>query len=80
MGKILVEPGAPSWWGRAIAQIEQAITDRPGRPTALVRYANTASLPDPASFPGSVAFHVALGVPVVSNGAHWYPVTVGAAL
>lgn len=80
MAKILVEPGTPDWWGRAARQVEEAISDRPGRPSALVRYANTAALPAASAFPGAIAFHVGLGVPVLSDGTFWFPLTVGAHL
>lgn len=80
MGKVLVEPGTPDWWGRAAAQLERAMTDRPGRPSVLVRYPNTAALPPPSEFPGSIAFNIALGVPVMSDGTFWYPLSVGAHL
>lgn len=78
--RIPIEPGTPDWWGRAAPQIERAMTDRPTRPTVLVRYANTAGLPAAADWPGGMAFNIALGVPVISDGAFWYPVSVGAHL
>lgn len=80
MGRIVIEPGTPDWWGRAAPQIEKAMGDRPGRPSPLVRYTATTDLPAAADFPGSLAFHIALGVPVVSDGVSWFPITVGAAL
>lgn len=80
MASIPVEPGTPSWWGRAVAAIAAAIRDRPTSPSQLVRYATTAALPDPSAFTGSLAFNVALGVPVMSDGVFWYPVSVGAHL
>ena len=80
MARTVVEPGTPSWWGRAAAAIDRARADRAEAPTLLFRCANTAALPAAAFFPGGVAFHVALGVPVISDGIYWYPVSVGAHL
>jgi hypothetical protein len=80
MPKLAVEPGTPSWWGRAAAAIERLVTDRPGRPSALVRYATTAALPVASDWPGCIAFHEALGQVVLSDGANWFPISVGAHL
>jgi hypothetical protein len=75
-----VEPGTPGWWARAAAAIDRAKNDRAGAPTLLVLVATTADLPPAADYTGGVAFHQALGVPVVSDGAHWCPVSGGAHL
>lgn len=80
MADIPVEPGSPDWWGRAIPRILDAIRDRPTRPAGLCRVANTAALPKASDFAGCMAFNVALGVPVFSDGSFWYPVTLGAHL
>lgn len=80
MADIPIEPGTPDWWGRAVPQIGNVIRDRPTRPSLLWRAKDTASLPLASAWPGSIAFNVALGVPVISDGAFWYPVTLGAHL
>lgn len=80
MAKTPIEPGTPDWWSRAAAAIDRAKSDRAEAPVLLQRFANTAALPDPAKWAGGIAFHVALGVPVMSDGSFWYPMSVGAHL
>jgi hypothetical protein len=80
VARLTVEAGTPDWWGRAVAAMDRASSDRAESPTLLQRFANTAALPSPAAWPGGIAFHVALGVPVMSDGTFWYPMTVGAHL
>lgn len=80
MAKLPIEPGTPPWWGRAVDAMERAKADRPTQPTKLFRVAVTGDLRSAADFPGCMAYHEALGVPVWSDGVHWYPVTLGAHL
>lgn len=75
-----MESGTPGWWSRAAAALDRARNDRDEVPRRLVTYATTAALPAPGDYPGALAFHAALGVPVVSDGAHWFPISVGAHL
>jgi hypothetical protein len=79
MADLIVEPGTPDWWGRAVLQL-RAVFVRPTAPSKLWQAANTAALPKASAFPGSIAFNVALGVPVMSDGVFWYPMSVGAHL
>jgi len=78
--RTITPPDASGYFRRTAPLQDRAQGDRPRRPSALVRYLTTAALPLASAYPGCMAFNVALGVPVISDGAHWYPVTVGAAI
>lgn len=77
---LIVEQGLPEWVARFAERIQALVRDRPDGPTRLYRVADTAHLPDATKWPGAILYHTALGVPCVSNGTFWYPITVGAHL
>lgn len=76
-----VEAASPGWFLRWAGRLPDFYAQRfPVDPVKLPVVATTADLPDPAKFNGCILFHNALGQPCVSNGAHWFPITLGAHL
>lgn len=76
-----IEPGAPSWFQRWAMRLPDFFVSRyPGYPVRVPTYAATANLPAAAAFSGCLVFNTALGQPCVSDGAFWYPITLGAHL
>ena len=72
-------PDVPTWAVTLFEQLAQRADDRMTRPHKLLQ-TTTANLPDATKFAGSVMHNTTLGVPVISDGVHWFPVTVGAHL
>lgn len=80
MVKSILGPGIDTQAARTFRQNDRAASDRPKRPSALPRFATTAALPPAATYPGCLAFKVDAGIPVISDGTFWYPITLGAHL
>lgn len=80
VSRTIVGPDVPGWAKRVLPEMDRARYDRPSRPVPLKAFVNTAGLPDPTKFSGCMCFNTALGVPVISDGTFWYPVSVGAHL
>jgi hypothetical protein len=76
-----IEPGAPSWFQRWAASLPNFYAQRyPSAPVKLPVVTTTAALPDARSYSACMVFNTALGLPCVSDGTFWYPVTLGAHL
>lgn len=76
-----IDPTAPGWFQRWAAKLPDFYAQRyPNAPVKLPVFATTAALPAAKAYSGSLVFNTALGVPCISDGTFWYPMTVGAHL
>lgn len=81
--KILLPAGAPSWLVNVLGEIEQMFLPvTPTQPIKLKSYdsSSAAGLPDPTKWSNSIIWISNLNTAAISNGVHWYPVTLGAHL
>lgn len=78
--KISVLPGTPEFAVKMARDVERNFVSRnPQAPVKLPFFAST-DLPDPAGHIGAVIWVNNLNKVAVSDGTHWYPLTLGAAL
>lgn len=61
-------------------EIEKAIRGPRDAPLGLKPYADAASLPLAAEWPHCLVYVKDIEQPAISDGADWFPITLGAAL
>lgn len=77
---IQVPADAPQWMHGVLHNIDRGYVPRVGNePIRLPPYKST-DLPDAAKYIGRVIWVSDIKKPAVSDGIHWYPYTLGAAL
>lgn len=75
-----IGPDTPAWARQSALQTDRAAGNRTKRPVAFPIVANTAALPTASKWTGCGVFNTALGQLCLSDGAFWYPVTMGSHL
>lgn len=83
MSKILIPRDAPDWLFNVIGEIEQTfVRVAPRIPVKLPSYDSSlpAGLPSAVKYPGTAIWITNLNTIAVSDGTHWFPVTLGAHL